>query len=107
MTNPDFTTVAQANRIAVVTVPAPDLRANVAAAQAAGDLAYAQAEAAGLSSPDLSDAYHTTFAQAMRASGTPIPCACDFCNPQAYNPTDADLDELADWLCEMANGQAR
>jgi hypothetical protein len=58
----------------------PDLRANVATAQAAGDLAYAQAEAAGMPNADRADAYHMAYTDAMRAAGTPMPCACDYCH---------------------------
>lgn len=57
----------------------PDLAANIAAAQHAGDLAYAFAERAGASLPDQSIAYHVAFAETMREKGSPMPCPCDLC----------------------------
>jgi hypothetical protein len=56
-----------------------DLAAAVTAAQAAGDLAYAFAKAAGVSLPEQAIAYHVAFADAMREQGLPMPCPCDLC----------------------------
>jgi hypothetical protein len=68
--------VRQLNTAVVAT---PDLAAAVTAAQAAGDLAYAFAEAAGVSLPERTIAYHVAFADAMREHGLPMPCPCDLC----------------------------
>jgi hypothetical protein len=58
---------------------APEQFANVAAAQAAGDLAYAFAEASGVTPPERAIAYHVAFADTMRELGSPMPCPCDLC----------------------------
>ena len=81
-----------------------------------------RAEAAGLSKPEVSDAYHATYTAVMREMGTPVPCACEHCRAEAEladsrsraeydewlvtlgNPTEAELDEWADWLAAQANG---
>jgi hypothetical protein len=57
----------------------PDLKANIAQAQAVGDLAERQAAAAGLSNEDRADTYHLAFVATMRDLGTPIPCGCPRC----------------------------
>jgi hypothetical protein len=60
-------------------VAPPDLAAIVAAAQHAGNLAYAFAERAQASLPERSIAYHVAFADTMREMGCPMPCPCDLC----------------------------
>jgi hypothetical protein len=60
-------------------VATPDLAANVAAAQHAGDLAYAFAVRAGVALPERAVAYHVAFADTMRELGSPLPCPCDLC----------------------------
>jgi hypothetical protein len=55
------------------------LRANVAQAQAAADLAYEVWQEAGATPEELADVYHATFIESMRALGTPMPCSCATC----------------------------
>jgi len=76
MTVTDFTT---ATRITPVLVAPPDLAANIAAAQHAGDLAYALRQWAGLTNTACADAYHETFTRVMFERSTPMPCACGHC----------------------------
>ena len=56
----------------------PTLQANVAAAQAAGNAAYALAAGKG----GASDAYHAAFTTTMRDLGTPMPCSCNDCRAE-------------------------
>lgn len=60
-------------------VISPDMFAHVAAAQHAGDLAYAFAERANAPLPERAVAYHVAFADTMRELGAPLPCPCDLC----------------------------
>jgi hypothetical protein len=57
----------------------PNLAANIAQAQADGDLAYSLLAHAGYSEPELADAYHYEYTATMRRLGTPMPCGCDHC----------------------------
>ena len=59
----------------------PDLAANVAQAQAAGDLAYEIAQEAGWSLADCADCYHWAYIDTMRGLGTPAACCCAYCQP--------------------------
>lgn len=104
-------TPAVANLQAAVTVGAVDLAEAVRQAQAAGDLAYANAQAAGLSPEDCSDAYHITYSDTMRALAAPHACACDYCQTQAtprpnkfiVQPSAPGLADVTVGTEEMAN----
>jgi hypothetical protein len=67
------------SQLKTAVVAPPDMRRIVAAAQHAGDLAYAFAERAQASLPERAIAYHVAFAETMRELGTPMPCPCDLC----------------------------
>ena len=73
----DFTPALATLQTALVSTP--DLAANIAEAQAAGDLAYAEAEGLDLPLEDRTDAYHAEFTATMRALGSPMPCPCGLC----------------------------
>ncbi len=81
----------------------PDLAESVREAQAAGDLAYREAEDAGLSAPDPADIYHAVFLETLRSLGLAIQCPCPRCTYAAEY--DAYLDEQAAQL--DAEDQAR
>ena len=70
----------------------PDLRANVTAAQAAGDLAYAIAAEAGWCLEDRADAYNSAFMDTMRGLGTPMACRCARCQ------SDPAEKQVGGWL---------
>jgi hypothetical protein len=73
-------TVARLDAPSPLSPPAvPDLAANIRAAQAAGNQAYAFAVESGLPLADRALAYHAAFTEMMRDLGTPMPCHCTLC----------------------------
>jgi hypothetical protein len=93
MTTNDFSTTTTAAVLPPFTADAlPELQANVATAQVAGDLAHARSIDAGQSNYAASQAYHAAFAQAMHELGTPMPCSCNHCR------AEAESAQVGGWL---------
>lgn len=81
MTTANNTTAAQAPCVTRKTIAlvAPDLAANVAAAQYGGDLVYETMQALDKTPAECADAYHKSFVAIMLIRGTPMPCCCAHC----------------------------
>ena len=79
MTSVDSTTPAVALQPVALPVAPVDLGELMAAAQHAGDLAYAYWQELEAEPPQCADAYHQSFARYLWLRGALLPCACDFC----------------------------
>lgn len=60
----------------------PDLASNIAEAQAAADWAYKLLQEADCPPAECAELYHVAYVDTMRSLGTPMPCACNYCQSQ-------------------------